>query len=72
MTWLGVMRDEVKTDLPFPELLRLALLATKVPGQRHQERPVPSVAGSAGGASVVRLLPGAYALFGRLRAGKLS
>ena len=31
MTWLGVVRDEVKTDLPFPELLRLALLANKVP-----------------------------------------
>jgi hypothetical protein len=34
--------------------------------------PVPSAAGSAGGASVVRLQPGAYALFGRLRAGKLG
>ena len=28
MTWLSVMRDEVRSDLPFPELLRLALLAT--------------------------------------------
>jgi LCP family protein required for cell wall assembly len=72
MTWLGVLRDEVKTDLPFPELLRLALIATKVPPSGIKIVPVPSVAGSAGGASVVRLLPGAYALFGRLRAGKLS
>jgi LCP family protein required for cell wall assembly len=72
MTWLGVMRDEVKTDLAFPELLRLALIATKVPPGGIKNVPVPSVAGSAGGASVVRLLPGAYALFGRLRAGKLS
>jgi LCP family protein required for cell wall assembly len=72
MTWLAVMRDEVKTDLPFPELLRLALLATKVPPSRIQNIPVPSVAGSAGGASVVRLLPGAYSLFARLRAGQLS
>jgi LCP family protein required for cell wall assembly len=72
MTWLGIMRDEVKTDLPFPELLRLALLATKVPASGIRNIPVPSVAGSAGSASVVRLLPGAYALFGRLRAGKLS
>jgi LCP family protein required for cell wall assembly len=72
MTWLAVMRDEVKTDLPFPELLRLALLATKVPPSRIQNVPVPSVAGSAGGASVVRLLPGAYSLFARLRAGQLS
>jgi LCP family protein required for cell wall assembly len=72
MTWLGIIRDEVKTDLPFPELLRLALLATDVPASRIRNIPVPSVAGSAGGASVVRLLPGAYSLFGRLRAGKLS
>ncbi|MGH2813695.1 MAG: LCP family protein, partial [Actinomycetota bacterium] len=72
MTWLAVMRDEVRTDLPFPELLRLALLATKVPPRRIQNVPVPSVAGSAGGASVVRLLPGAYSLFARLRAGQLS
>jgi LCP family protein required for cell wall assembly len=72
MTWLAAMRDEVKTDLPFPELLRLALLATKVPPSRIENVPVPAVAGSAGGASVVRLLPGAYSLFARLRAGKLS
>jgi LCP family protein required for cell wall assembly len=72
MTWLGVLRDEVKTDVPFPELLRLALLASKVPPGDIRNVPVPSVAGSAGGASVVRLLPGAYALFGRLRAGKLG
>jgi polyisoprenyl-teichoic acid--peptidoglycan teichoic acid transferase len=72
LTWLGIIRDEVKTDLPFPELLRLALLATDVPVSGIKNIPIPSVAGSAGGASVVRLLPGAYSLFGRLRAGKLS
>ena len=72
MTWLAVMRDEVKTDLPFPELLRLSLLATKVPVSGIKNVPVPSVSGSAGGASVVRLLPGAYSLFDRLRAGKLG
>ena len=72
MTWLGVLRDEVKTDLPFPELLRLALVANEVPPSSIRNVPVPSVAGSAGGASVVRLQPGAYALFGRIRAGKLS
>jgi LCP family protein required for cell wall assembly len=72
MAWLAVMRDEVRTDLPFPELLRLALLATKVPASGIKNVAVPSVAGSAGGASVVRLLPGAYSLFGRLRAGKLG
>jgi LCP family protein required for cell wall assembly len=72
MSWLAVMRDEVRTDLPFPELLRLALLATKVPASGLRNLAVPSVAGSAGGASVVRLQPGAYSLFARLRAGKLS
>jgi polyisoprenyl-teichoic acid--peptidoglycan teichoic acid transferase len=72
MAWLAVLRDEVKTDLPFPELLRLALLATKVPPSRIQNVPVPGTAGSAGGASVVRLTPAAYSLFARLRAGKLS
>jgi polyisoprenyl-teichoic acid--peptidoglycan teichoic acid transferase len=72
MTWLGALRDEVKADLPFPELLRLALLATRIPPSDIRNVPVPSVAGSAGGASVVHLQPAAYSLFGRLRAGKLS
>jgi polyisoprenyl-teichoic acid--peptidoglycan teichoic acid transferase len=72
MAWLAAMRDEVKTDLPFPELLRLALLATQVPPGDIRNIPVPGAAGSAGGASVVRLQPGAYSLFARLRAGKLS
>jgi polyisoprenyl-teichoic acid--peptidoglycan teichoic acid transferase len=69
MTWLAVARDEVQTDLPFPELLRLALVATAVPPGRLRNVVVPSVAGSAGSASVVRLLPGAQALFARVRAG---
>jgi polyisoprenyl-teichoic acid--peptidoglycan teichoic acid transferase len=72
MAWLAVLRDEVKTDLPFPELLRLALLATRVPPGNLRNIPVPGAAGSAGGASVVRLQPGAYSLFARLRAGKLG
>jgi LCP family protein required for cell wall assembly len=72
MSWLAVLRDEVKTDLPFPELLRLALLATRVPPASIRNVPVPGTAGSAGGASVVRLTPGAYALFARVRAGKFG
>jgi LCP family protein required for cell wall assembly len=72
MAWLAIMRDEVKSDLPFPELLRLALLATRLPPSKVGNRVVPSAAGSAGGASVVRLLPGAYSLFARVRAGKLG
>jgi polyisoprenyl-teichoic acid--peptidoglycan teichoic acid transferase len=72
MSWLAVLRDEVKTDLPFPELLRLALLATRVPPASIRNVPVPGTAGNAGGASVVRLTPGAYALFARVRAGKFA
>ena len=72
MTWLSVLRDEVKTDLPFPELLRLALLATRVPPASIRNVPVPGTAGMAGSASVVRLTPGAYALFARVRAGQYS
>jgi polyisoprenyl-teichoic acid--peptidoglycan teichoic acid transferase len=72
MTWLDVLRDEVRTDVPFPELLRLALLATKVPPSSFKNLPVPGAAGMAGGASVVHLQPSAYSLFARIRAGKLS
>jgi polyisoprenyl-teichoic acid--peptidoglycan teichoic acid transferase len=72
MAWLAIMRDEVRSDLPFPELLRLALLATELPSSRLSSQVVPSAAGSAGGASVVRLLPGAYSLFARVRAGRFG
>jgi LCP family protein required for cell wall assembly len=72
MTWLSVLRDEVRTDVPFPELLRLALLAIKVPPSSIRNLPVPGAAGMAGGASVVHLQPSAYSLFARIRAGKLS
>jgi polyisoprenyl-teichoic acid--peptidoglycan teichoic acid transferase len=72
MAWLAVLRDEVKSDLPFPELLRLAVLATKLPASGIRNVAVPSAAGSAGGASVVHLQPGAYSLFARIRAGKLG
>jgi LCP family protein required for cell wall assembly len=72
MAWLAIMRDEVSSDLPFPELLRLALLATQLPSSRLSSQVVPSAAGSAGGASVVRLLPGAYSLFARVRAGRFG
>jgi LCP family protein required for cell wall assembly len=72
MAWLAIMRDEVRSDLPFPELLRLALLATELPSSRLSSQVVPSAAGSAGGASVVRLLPGAYSLFARVRANRFG
>jgi polyisoprenyl-teichoic acid--peptidoglycan teichoic acid transferase len=71
MKWLAIMHDEVKTDLPFPEQLRLALFARSVPPARLGNVVVPSQPGTAGSASIVRLLPGAYSLFARVRAGQL-
>jgi polyisoprenyl-teichoic acid--peptidoglycan teichoic acid transferase len=72
LTWLAVMGQEVTSDLPFPELFRLALVATRTPPGRIRSVVVPSVSGSAGAASVVRLLPGAYSLFARVRSGKYA
>jgi polyisoprenyl-teichoic acid--peptidoglycan teichoic acid transferase len=72
MTWLAVMRQEVKTNLPFTELFHLALAAISVPPSRLHNTVTPGAAGSAGAASVVRLLPGAYSLFARVRAGKYA
>jgi len=72
MTWLGVLRYEVRPDVPSPERRRLALLAAKVPPSSIKNVPVPGAAGMAGGASVVHLQPSAYSLFARIRAGKLG
>jgi len=71
MKWLAIMNDEVKTDLPFPEQLRLALFARAVSPARLNNVVVPNQPGTAGSASIVRLLPGAYSLFARVRAGQL-
>ncbi len=72
MKWLAVLNDEVKTDIPFVELVRLALLATQVPPGRINNVVAPGVPGSAGAASVVRLTSGASALFSRVRHGQLG
>jgi LCP family protein required for cell wall assembly len=72
MKWLAVLNDEVKTDIPFVELARLALLATQVPPGRINNVVAPGVPGSAGAASVVRLTSGASALFSRVRHGQLG
>jgi LCP family protein required for cell wall assembly len=69
MKWLAIMDDEVKTNLPVGELLRLALLARSVPPSRLNNVVVPGVGGSAGGASIVRLTSAAYPLFARVRSG---
>ncbi len=72
LRWLAAMRDSVQTDLPFPELLRLALFARTVPPSAIRNVGVPGVPGVAGAASVVRLTPAAYALFDRVRRGALT
>jgi len=70
MKWLAIMNDEVKTDLPVGELLRLALLARTFPPSRLNNVVVPGAGATAGGASIVRLSAGAYPLFARIRAGQ--
>ncbi len=69
MKWLAILNDEVHTDLPFTELLRLALVATQVPPSRINNVVAPGTPGSAGAASVVRLQSGAFALFNRVKRG---
>jgi polyisoprenyl-teichoic acid--peptidoglycan teichoic acid transferase len=72
MKWLAVMNDEVQSDLPFGEQLHLALFARSVSPSRLNNVVVPNQPGTAGSASIVRLLPGAYSLFARVRAGQLA
>jgi LCP family protein required for cell wall assembly len=69
MKWLAIMDDEVKSNLPVGELLRLALLARSIPPSRLSNVVVPGVGGTAGGASIVRLTSAAYPLFARVRSG---
>jgi polyisoprenyl-teichoic acid--peptidoglycan teichoic acid transferase len=72
MKWLAAMRDEVQVNLPFTETLRLALYATTVSPSRINNVVAPGTPGNAGGASVVRLQPAAFALFNRVRHGQFS
>jgi len=72
MKWLSVLHDEVIVDLPFPEMLRLALYAATVPPSRINNLVAPGVPGSAGAASVVRLQPAAFSLFSRVRHGQFG
>ena len=72
LRWIAAFRHEVKTDLPFQELVRLALFARQVSPARVRNTVAPGVGGTAGGASIVRLTPAAHALFARVRQGALS
>jgi polyisoprenyl-teichoic acid--peptidoglycan teichoic acid transferase len=72
MKWLAALNDEVQTDIPVAELVRLALFATQVPPGQINNVVAPGVPGSAGAASVVRLTSGASALFSRVRQGQFG
>jgi LCP family protein required for cell wall assembly len=72
MKWLAVMRDEVQVNVPFTETVRLAMYATTISPSRINNVVAPGVPGSAGGASVVRLQPAAFALFNRVKHGQLG
>jgi polyisoprenyl-teichoic acid--peptidoglycan teichoic acid transferase len=72
MKWLAAMQDEVQVNLPFTETLRLALYATTVSPSRINNVVAPGTPGNAGGASVVRLQPAAFALFNRVSHGQFS
>jgi polyisoprenyl-teichoic acid--peptidoglycan teichoic acid transferase len=72
MRWLAILNQEVQTDIPFTELVRLALFATEVPPGQINNVVAPGTPGSAGAASVVRLQSGAFALFSRVRNGQLG
>jgi len=72
MKWLAIMNEEVKTDLPIREQLNLALFARTVAPRQLHNVVVPNTTGTAGRASIVRLLPGAYSLFARVRAGQFA
>jgi LCP family protein required for cell wall assembly len=66
-SWLAVGWRNVSTDLSVPTLLDLALTALSVPTSRVRNLVVPATTGTAGGASVVFLAPGAQAVFADMR-----
>jgi LCP family protein required for cell wall assembly len=72
MRWLAATRREVKLDMPFTEQLRLALVARRIPPRNLQNVVLPGGGGTAGGASIVRLAPGARRLLADARDGRLG
>jgi len=72
MRWLAAARREVRLDLPFTEQLRLALVAARIPPSGIRNVVLPGGAGNAGGASIVRLAPGAHRLLADARDGRLG
>jgi LCP family protein required for cell wall assembly len=70
MRWLATTRKHVEADLPFDELLRLALLARAVPPRNLTDVVLPGRADKGGGASVVILDPEAGRILARAKAGR--
>jgi LCP family protein required for cell wall assembly len=70
MRWLNVATKEVKTDLPFREMMRLALFSRQVKPGNLKNVVLSGSPGSAGGASVVRLDGGASRTLADARAGR--
>jgi LCP family protein required for cell wall assembly len=66
-TWLRTAWTELRTDLSVATLLQLALTATRISPSNVSNLVVPAVGGSAGGKSVVFLLPSARSIYADMR-----
>ena len=65
--YFSVFRTEVQSNVPATELLHLARIAHRIDPKRLRNVVLPGSAGSAGGASVVFLAPGAADVFRKIR-----
>jgi LCP family protein required for cell wall assembly len=65
--WIQIAGEHVQTDLAVDEMLALLYAALSIQPSRVRNRVVSGGGGSVGGASVVRLGPGARAMFRDLR-----
>jgi polyisoprenyl-teichoic acid--peptidoglycan teichoic acid transferase len=70
MRWLSVATREVKTDLPFQDLFRLALFSRQFQPGSLRNVVLSGRPATAGGASVVRLDSGASRILADARAGR--
>lgn len=60
-------QSQVATDVPPADLIDLALVGSRIDPGKVNSVVVPGSGGSAGGASVVHLAPGAYEIFRNIR-----
>ncbi len=66
-TYLVAFHNLVESNVPAAELLRLAAIGRRIDPARIENLVLPGGGGSAGGASVVRLGPGAGEIFAAIR-----